>query len=100
VTVVCLTLVTSKPRLTSPSDVPSAGVLCSRWHITAFIGFRIWGRTSNRAAYWCRSGADGLGIRLASHDDSGSVSSATEFKVLFGHTSQLLLQLNQVGGRR
>jgi hypothetical protein len=26
-----LTLVTSNPRLTSPSDVSSAGVICGRW---------------------------------------------------------------------
>jgi hypothetical protein len=38
--VICLTLITSKPRLTSPSDVSSAGVLRGRWRITAFMGFR------------------------------------------------------------
>jgi hypothetical protein len=42
----------------------------------------------------------GLEIFHASRDDSGSVSSATELKVLFDHTFQLLLQLNQVSGRR
>jgi hypothetical protein len=44
-------------------------------------------------------GSDGLEIRHASRDISGSVSSATEFKVFFDHTLQLLLQLNQVSGR-
>jgi hypothetical protein len=39
VAVICLTLITSKPRLTSPSDISSAGVLCGRWRITAFMGF-------------------------------------------------------------
>jgi hypothetical protein len=39
VSVICLTLITSNPRLTSPSDISSAGVLCGRWRITAFIGF-------------------------------------------------------------
>jgi hypothetical protein len=29
----------SKWKLTSPSDMSSAGVLCGRWCITAFIGF-------------------------------------------------------------
>jgi hypothetical protein len=41
-----------------------------------------------------------LETRHASHDDSGSVSSATELKVFFDHILQLLLQLNQVSGRR
>jgi hypothetical protein len=39
VAVICLTLITSKLRLTSPSDISSAGLLCGRWRITAFIGF-------------------------------------------------------------
>jgi hypothetical protein len=37
--VICLTAVMSKPRLFSPSNMVSAGVLCGRWHITAFTGF-------------------------------------------------------------
>jgi hypothetical protein len=45
-------------------------------------------------------GFDGLEIRHASRDDSGSVSSATELKVFFDHILQLLLQLNQFNGRR
>jgi hypothetical protein len=39
VAVICLMLITSKPRLTSPSDMSSAGVLCGRLRITAFVGF-------------------------------------------------------------
>jgi hypothetical protein len=39
VAVICLTLITSNPRLTSPSDIYYAGLLCGRWRITAFIGF-------------------------------------------------------------
>jgi hypothetical protein len=39
VAVICLTLITSNTRLTSPSDISSAGVLWGRWCITAFIGF-------------------------------------------------------------
>jgi hypothetical protein len=39
VAVICLTLITSKPRLTSPSDMSSAGVFCGRWRIIAFMGF-------------------------------------------------------------
>jgi hypothetical protein len=45
-------------------------------------------------------GFDGLEIRLASRDDSGSVSGATELKVFFDQNFQLFLQLNQVSGRR
>jgi hypothetical protein len=44
-------------------------------------------------------GFDGLEIRHASQDDSGSISSAMELKVFFDHTLQLLLHLNQVSGR-
>jgi hypothetical protein len=44
-------------------------------------------------------GFDGLEIRHASLDDSGSVSGATEVKFSFGHNFQLLLQLNQFSGR-
>jgi hypothetical protein len=44
-------------------------------------------------------GFDILEIRHASHDDSGSVSSATELKGFFDHTLHLLLQMNQVRGR-
>jgi hypothetical protein len=36
--VTCLTLSTSKPRLTSPSEISAAGVSCGRWHITVFMG--------------------------------------------------------------
>jgi hypothetical protein len=39
VAVICSTLITSNTRLNSPSDISSAGMLCGRWHITAFIGF-------------------------------------------------------------
>jgi hypothetical protein len=39
VAVICLTLITSNPRLTSPSDMSYAGVLCSKLRIAAFICF-------------------------------------------------------------
>jgi hypothetical protein len=41
VAVICLTLTTSKPRLTSPSEirVSTAGMLCGRWRITAVMIF-------------------------------------------------------------
>jgi hypothetical protein len=39
VAVITFMLITSKLRLTSPSDMPSAGVLCGRWYNTAFMGF-------------------------------------------------------------
>jgi hypothetical protein len=40
VVVICLTLMTSKPRFTNPSEMSSARVLSGRWHITALMGFR------------------------------------------------------------
>jgi hypothetical protein len=39
VALICLTLKTSKPRLTSPSEISFAGALCGRWRITPFMGF-------------------------------------------------------------
>jgi hypothetical protein len=38
VVVICLKLITSKPRLTNPSQISFAGVLYGRWRITAFMG--------------------------------------------------------------
>jgi hypothetical protein len=43
---------------------------------------------------------DGLEIRHASRDGSGSFSGATELNVSFDHTFQLLFQLNQINRRR
>jgi hypothetical protein len=89
VAVICLTLIMTKPRLTSPSDMSSAWVLCGRWRITAFVGFfkcgveRVIGQVIG-----VEVGFDGLEIRHPSRDDSSSVSSATELKVLFDHTLQ------------
>jgi hypothetical protein len=39
VVVICLTLRTSKPRFTRPSQMSAAGVSGGRWSITAFMGF-------------------------------------------------------------
>jgi hypothetical protein len=39
VAVIYFTLITSKPRLLSPSDMYSAGVFYGRWRITTFMGF-------------------------------------------------------------
>jgi hypothetical protein len=39
VTVICLKLTTSKPRLTRPSEISSAGMLSGRWRIIAFMSF-------------------------------------------------------------
>jgi hypothetical protein len=36
---ICLTLITSKPRFTNPSEVSSAGVEIGRRRVTAFMGF-------------------------------------------------------------
>jgi hypothetical protein len=44
VAVICLTLTTSKPRFTSPSEISFAGMLCGRWRITTFMGFSDFGR--------------------------------------------------------
>jgi hypothetical protein len=44
VVVICLTLMTSKPRFTSPSDMSSGGVLMGRWRMTALIGFFDFGK--------------------------------------------------------
>jgi hypothetical protein len=44
VVVIYLTLITSTPRVTSLSDISSAGVLCGRWLINAFIGFSDFGQ--------------------------------------------------------
>jgi hypothetical protein len=60
----------------------SAGVMCGKWLITAFMSFfgfereRIIGQVIG-----VEMGFDGFEIRYASRDDSGSISSATELKV-------------------
>jgi hypothetical protein len=71
--VIYLTLITSNPRLTSPSDKSSAGVLCDR-----FFGFWVEGVIGQVMVV--EVGFDGLEIRHASHDDSCSVSCATNSK--------------------
>jgi hypothetical protein len=38
VAVICLTLTTSKPRLTSPSEISTAGVSCGRWRMGFSFG--------------------------------------------------------------
>jgi hypothetical protein len=39
VVVICLTLIISKPRSISPSEISCAGVFVGRWCITALMGF-------------------------------------------------------------
>jgi hypothetical protein len=76
VAVIFLTLITSNPRLTSESDMSSVGVLCG---LHGFFGFgveRVIGQVTG-----IEMGFDGLEIRHASRDGSGSVSSATELEV-------------------
>jgi hypothetical protein len=41
VAVICLTLITSNPRLTSPSYIYPAWVLCGRWRITVYMSLYI-----------------------------------------------------------
>jgi hypothetical protein len=70
------------------------------WHVAyhrlhRFLGFGIERVTGQVIGVEVRF--DGLEIRHASRDDSGSVSSDTE---LIHRTFQLFLQLNQVSGRR
>jgi hypothetical protein len=45
-----LTLTTSKPRSTSPSEISCAGVLLGRWRNTALIGFSDLGKKVKYAA--------------------------------------------------
>jgi hypothetical protein len=44
VDVICLTLMTSNPRSSSPSEMSWAGVLLGRWRNTALIGFSDFGK--------------------------------------------------------
>jgi hypothetical protein len=44
IVVICLTLMTLKPRFTSPSEMSSAWVLGGRCRMTAFFGFRALGK--------------------------------------------------------
>jgi hypothetical protein len=44
VDVICLTLMTSNPRSTSPSEMSWAGVLLGKWRNTALIGFSDFGK--------------------------------------------------------
>jgi hypothetical protein len=87
-------LITSKPRLTSPSDVFCTGVV---WQVAyhclhGFFGFGV--EHVIGQVIGVKMGFDRLEIRHTSPDASGSVSSAMELKVFFSHTLQLLLQLN------
>jgi hypothetical protein len=41
---ICLTLMTSNPRSTSPSEMSWAGVLLGRWRNTALMGFSDFGK--------------------------------------------------------
>jgi hypothetical protein len=96
VVVICLTLTTSKPRLTSPSQMSSAGVFGGRWRITAFIGFSDLRKSEKgevipfEVGFYCEK------ILHTSCDDSGSISGVAKLKVFFHQIFQLLLQLNQV----
>jgi hypothetical protein len=40
---ICLTLIMSKPRSVSLSEMACAGVFIGRWRITALMGFRDFG---------------------------------------------------------
>jgi hypothetical protein len=57
-----------------------------------------WDRTTKGQVIVVEVRFDGLEIRHTSRNGSGSI--ITDLKVFFDHILQLLLQLNQVGGRR
>jgi hypothetical protein len=84
VAVIFLTL-TMKPRLTRPSEISSAGVLCCSWRITAFMGFSDLGEAIVGEVLAVEVGFDRLEIRHVSQDDSCSVSCATELKIFTYH---------------
>jgi hypothetical protein len=44
---ICLTLIMSKPRSTSPLEMSWAGVFVGRWRITALMGFSDFGKKVN-----------------------------------------------------
>jgi hypothetical protein len=95
VVVICLTLTTSKPRFTSPSDISCAGVLSGKWRITAFIGFfRFRKEGAVGHVLGVEVGFHGLEIRQAFRDDSCSVPCVSELKVIFYHILQLFLKLD------
>jgi hypothetical protein len=50
--VICLILTASNPRLTSPSQISSAGVFIGRCRITAFVGFSDLGKNVKNARLW------------------------------------------------
>jgi hypothetical protein len=98
--VIYLALITTKLRLTSPSNVSSAGVVCGRWLSPLHVVFRF--------------GVERVIVRLlVSKWDLTDWKSAMPLvmtlilflllrnsKGIFDHTLQLLLQLKQVSGRR
>jgi hypothetical protein len=94
---ICLTVTTSKPRSTSPSDMSYAGVLLFRWRNTAFIRFVRFGEGGKiRKGI---SGKIGLHCLVAHHvlgDYPGPVPGAAEPELLLGHAFQLLLQPDEV----
>jgi hypothetical protein len=89
VVVICLTLITSKPRFTSSSEIFSAGVLGEvTYHcFYGLLGLRV--KRVTGEVIVGEIGFDGFEIRHAFGDDCGFVSSATELKVLFDYTFQL-----------
>jgi hypothetical protein len=93
---ICFTLMTSKPRSTSPSAMSFAGVLVGRWQIAALIGFSALGI----------KGVIGqvIGVEVCSNClvvyHVGPVLGATDLEALVGHVLHLFLQLDEIGCRR
>jgi hypothetical protein len=90
-----LTLMTSKPRSTSPSDMSCAGVLLGRWCNTALMGFFSFGIEGI-----LRKGIFYLVVHHILGDYPGPIPGITELEALLGHAFQLFLQLDEVGCRR
>jgi hypothetical protein len=97
VAVICLMLITSKPARQIyflQGCCVAAGISSPSCFFFGFGVERVIGQVIG-----VEVGFQGLEIRHASRDDCGSVSSATELKIFFGHILQLLLLLNHVSGR-
>jgi hypothetical protein len=78
VVVICLTLMISKPRFTSSSEMSSTGVLVGRCRMIAFTCFRSLGKRKVGKVVCGEVSLDGFKVIHPLGDDSGSVPGATE----------------------
>jgi hypothetical protein len=96
VVVICLTLTTSNPRVSNPSEISSAGVLGGGDISLLLWAFGTWKRRSSRIGCYLKVRFDGFEMRHDFGDDSGSVFGVAEHKFAFDNVFQLPLQMNQV----